>query len=108
MKKLKFEHSLVEMILDGRKTATWRIFDDKNLTVGDTLELIEFETGEVFVRAEIVGIKEKSLGEVTEDDFDGHETYKSKEEMLNTYRGYYGDRVDWNTTAKMIHFKLKY
>ena len=106
MKKLKFEHSLVEMVLDGRKTATWRIFDDKDLQVGDVLELVEFETGEVFARAEIENIKEKKMSEVENEDFDGHEKYPSKEEMLKTYQGYYGDRVNWDTVVKMIDFKL--
>lgn len=106
MKKLKFEHPLVEMIQNGRKTATWRIFDDKNLQVGDELELAEFETGEVFARAEIVSMKEKRMSEITEEDFDGHETYRDKDEMLKTYQGYYGDKVNWDTTIKMIAFKL--
>lgn len=106
MKKLKFEHSLVEMILDGRKTATWRIFDDKDLQVGDNLELVEFETGEVFAKAEITSVKEKKMNEVADEDFDGHEKYPNKEEMLKTYQGYYGDRVNWDTPIKMIGFKL--
>ncbi len=106
MKKLKFEHSLVQMILEGRKTATWRIFDDKDLQIGDGLQLVEFETGEVFAKAEIVGVKEKKMSEITEEDFDGHETYKNREEMLKTYQGYYGDRVNWDTAIKMISFKL--
>lgn len=106
MKKLKFEHPLVEMVQNGRKTATWRIFDDKDLQVGDGLELVEFETGEVFAKAEIANVKEKKMSEVTEEDFDGHETYKDREEMLKTYQGYYGDKVNWDTTIKMIDFKL--
>lgn len=106
MKRLKFEHSLVSMILDGKKTATWRIFDDKDLRVGDDLELVEFETGEMFARAEIVNVREKKMNEITEEDFAGHETYKNREEMLKTYQGYYGDRVNWDTTIKMITFKI--
>jgi hypothetical protein len=106
MKKLKFEHPLVEMILDGRKTATWRIFDDKDLQVGDDLELIEFETGKMFAKAEIANVKEKKMSEVSDEDFDEHERYPSREEMLKTYQGYYGDRVNWDTSVKMIGFKL--
>ena len=106
MKKLKFEHSLVEMIRDGRKSATWRIFDDKDLQVGDDLELVEFETGEVFAKAEIENIKEKKMSEVADEDFDRHEKYSSREEMLKTYQGYYGDKVNWDTSVKMIGFKL--
>ena len=96
----------MKMIIDGQKTATWRFFDDKNLTVGDKLELINKDTGEVFNHAEIISIREKPLGDVTEADFDGHEKFKNKEEMLETYRGYYGDKVGWDTVVKMIDFKL--
>ncbi len=94
------------MIQNGQKTATWRIFDDKDLQVGDDLELVEFETGEVFAKAEIVSVREKKMSEITDEDFDGHESYPSKEDMLKTYQGYYGDRVSWDTVIKMITFKL--
>lgn len=106
MKKLKFTSDLSRLILEGEKTATWRFFDDKDLSVGDKLELVNKESEKVFAQAEITSIKEKPLGEVKEADFDGHGTYKNKEEMLATYRGYYGDRVNWDTVVKMIHFKL--
>jgi hypothetical protein len=41
MKKLKFRHHLVKEIVTGSKTVTWRLFDDKDLQVGDELELID-------------------------------------------------------------------
>ncbi|PIR86172.1 hypothetical protein COU14_00470 [Candidatus Kaiserbacteria bacterium CG10_big_fil_rev_8_21_14_0_10_44_10] len=106
MKNLKFTPDLAKLILEGKKTATWRFFDDKDLKVGDDLELVNKDTGEVFAQAVITLVKEKPLGKVGEEDFCGHETYQDKEEMLTTYRGYYGDRVDWDTLVKMIHFKL--
>ncbi len=106
MKKLKFEHSLVEKVLNGSKTSTWRLFDDKDLRIGDKLELIEFGTDEMFANAEIVAVEEKSLGDITEPDFKGHETFPSRDEMLATYRGYYGDKVNWDTVVKMVDFKL--
>ena len=56
MKTLKFRHHLVKEILVGRKTTTWRLFDDKDLSVGDPLELLDWESGKKFAEAEIVGI----------------------------------------------------
>lgn len=106
MKQLKFTDALAKLILDGKKTATWRFFDDKNLSVGDRLQLVNKETGTPFAEAEITSIKEKPLGDVVEADFDGHETYANKEEMLTTYRSYYGEKVSWDTIVKMIGFKL--
>jgi hypothetical protein len=96
----------VDKILTGEKTTTWRMFDDKNLTVGDQLEFLETETLEKFAEAEITDIKEKKLEEVEEKDFSGHESYKNREEMLAIYKKYYGDSVNIETSIKIISFKL--
>lgn len=34
MKTIKFTPELSEQIIAGTKTSTWRLFDDKDLTVG--------------------------------------------------------------------------
>ena len=106
MKTLKFHHVLALEILEGRKTATWRLFDDKGLTLGDELELIDWESGEKFADALIVEVKEKKLGEIAEEDFEGHEKYESREKMLDVYQEYYGDKVTLETVVKMINFKI--
>lgn len=106
MKTLKFRHHLAEEILAGRKIVTWRLFDDKNLKTHDKLEFIDCKSGEKFADAEILNVREKKLGEIEEKDFEGHEKFASKEEMLKTYKGYYGDKVNWDTTVKIIEFKL--
>ncbi len=106
MKTLKFRTNLARLILNGQKTVTWRLFDDKNLTVGDHLELIEWETGKVFATAEIVDIKEKQLGAISEPDFLGHEKFRDMAEMLQHYRDFYGNRVTMETMIKVVEFKL--
>lgn len=106
IKTLKFRRYLAKEILEGRKTITWRLFDDKDLKVGDNFELIVWETGEKFAEAEIVKVHEKKFGEIKEQDLEGHEKFESRGEMLKTYRKYYGDKVDWNTIVKIIEFKL--
>ena len=106
MKTLKFRHNLVQKILNNSKTVTWRLFDDKNIQVGDQAELIDWESGEKFAEAEITGVREKKLGEIEEKDFEGHEKYQSNEEMLEHYKKYYGEKVDMDTAVKIIDFKL--
>ena len=64
MKTLKFKPDLAEEVLAGRKTVTWRLFDDKDLQIGDRLELINSETKTKFAEAEILKIKERKIGEV--------------------------------------------
>lgn len=106
MKTLKFASNLAQLILSGEKTVTWRLFDDKELKEGDTLEFINKETGEKFARAEILFIREKRLGDIEESDYEGHEKFNTGEEMFETYRGYYGDKVDRDAIVKIIRFKI--
>ena len=105
MKALKFRHNLVKKILDGSKTVTWRLFDDKNLQ-GDKLNFIDWQTGEKFAEAEIVGIKEKKFGDLEDADFEGHEKFGSRDELLRQYREYYGNKVGWDTLVKILTFKI--
>ncbi len=106
MKTLKFAKHLVPLVISGEKTSTWRLFDDKQLTVGDDLMFIDSSTGLQFSKAKITKIKVKKLGEITERDYDGHEKFESKQAMLDSYRSYYGDEVDEKTEVKLIDFVL--
>ena len=106
MKTFKFRNHLVKDIQEGRKTVTWRLFDDKNLSVGDRLELLNSESGEKFAEAEITQVREKKLTQIKEADFEGHEKYSSSEVMLQHYQEYYGHKVTMDTLIKMIDFKV--
>lgn len=97
---------LVPKVLSGEKTSTWRLFDDKDLTEGDDFLMVNKETGEEFAKGRITKVEEKKLGELEGADFDGHEKYKDQEDILNHYKGYYGDKVTIDTAVKMIDFKL--
>ena len=98
--------NLVPLVLSGEKTSTWRLFDDKDLAVGDELSLINRSTNDEFTKAIITKTEEKKLKDLTTDDFEGHERYESNDEMYKTYKSYYGDKVNENTIVKMIDFKL--
>jgi len=105
MKTLKFKHNFVEEVLRGKKTTTWRLFDDKDLTLVDELELIDRDSQQVFAKAVITEIKEKKIKDLTQDELTKHE-YSSMEDIINSHRGYYGDKVYLDTDVKMITFKL--
>lgn len=104
MKTLKFAPDLVEKILAGEKTATWRLFDDKDLQEGDELTFINKETGEIFGSAKITSLYIKTLGTLTDEDWVGHERFSSDEEMYATYKQYYGDNVGPNSEVKILSF----
>lgn len=105
-KVIKFRDHLAKLILAGEKDLTWRLFDDKNLQKGDSVELVNWNTGAVFGKAVLTDVWEKRMGQLEESDFDGHEKFSSEEEMYTTYRTYYGDRVGPDTVVKIIRFKL--
>lgn len=108
-KILKFSSNLVPLVLSGEKTSTWRLFDDKNLQVGDDVVFVNKATGEVFAEAVISSIREKRFGDIIADDeiADGHESFANDEHRLRSYRNYYGDRVNADSLVKMVKFKLK-
>ncbi len=105
MKVIKFRPTLAKLILEGKKTATWRLFDDKNLQVGDVVELMNWETKEIFGRAVITEANEKPIKDLDEHDWEGHEQFSSDEEMYAKYREYYpGREINSDTIVKILHF----
>lgn len=106
-KSLKFQEHLASLVLSGEKTITWRFFDDKDLRVGDEVNLINANTKEIFGSAKLTEIREKPFGEIKDEDFDGHEKFESEEKMYEAYKKYYGDKVNKDTTVKIIKFRLE-
>jgi len=110
MKTLKLEHHLAEQVKNGLKHSTWRLYDDKDLSVDDRVVIVDkvdpknrdswVATGE----AVLTRVVEKHLGEVGKDDYDGHNPYDSPEDMLRTFQGYYGDSVSYKTPVKIVYF----
>lgn len=105
-KILKFRPYLIQLILNGSKNITWRLFDDKNIQEGDLVNLVNWETGEEFGKAKITCVKETTFGNLTEEDKIGHETFKGDEEMYRTYSTYYKVKITKDTALKIIWFEL--
>ena len=105
MKTLKFRKKLAQLIIDGNKTTTWRLFDDKNLSVGDCISFRISETGEEFLQIEILSTNEVKFNELTQSDWEGHEKYDSEKKMYETFEKYYNRTVDGNTLVKIIKFR---
>ena len=105
LKRLKFRDGLVPDILSGAKNSTWRLRDDKKISVGDLVECVD-ESGRRFAIAEVTEMVEKSLGCLTTDDFEGHERYETAAAMYATFEGYYGTPVGPDTPVKLIRLRL--
>ena len=113
MKTLKFEHHRAQKIAAGEQNATWRLYDDKELSVNDEIRIVDKvnddipDTWQVIGHAKVNEVIEKRLGDVTPEDMKGHELFNSDEEMLVKYRSYYGERVTLDTPVKIISFDFK-
>ncbi|MFB6209678.1 MAG: ASCH domain-containing protein [Candidatus Nanohaloarchaea archaeon] len=105
MKNLKFQDPLPEMVLSGEKNTTWRIDDEREITVNDILSLRTVE-GEEFARAKVLWTKMTTFDSLSEEDRRGHESFESEEEMLQTYSDYYDMDVDGDTEVKVIRFEV--
>ena len=107
MRSLKFSPHLVPLVESGEKTTTWRLYDDKFLETGDEIEFINKETGEVFGTAKITWVSLRTLGTLTEEDWEGHEKFESPEDMYEHYKRYYaGKDVGPDTVVKIITFEF--
>jgi hypothetical protein len=106
MKTLKFRSKLSKLILSKKKDTTWRLFDDKNLSVGDIISFLVWETKKPFAEVQLLEIRETTFGKLQEKDWDGHEKFASEEEMYKTYSKYYNRKVTKNSPVKIIKFKL--
>jgi ribonuclease HI len=112
MKTLKFDHESAQDVLNGKKSATWRLYEDKDLSVNDRIRIIDkvgpddTKSWQVIGEARVNEVVEKKLGDVTDKDMAGHEVYKSKDEMLAVYRNRYGERVSLGDPVKIVYFKF--
>ena len=106
LKTVKFAHDLVEDILSGKKSTTIRLFDDKNLSVGDTVMLLDKESASRLGLADIVSAIKKPLSEIIDSDLCDHAKYNSQQEMLSDFRRYYGEEVTLETLVKIIGFRF--
>ena len=113
MKTLKFDHRQAQLILEGKKRSTWRMFDDKDLSVGDQIKIIDKANADdpgswnVIGQATVTEVVEKLLGKVTGQDMQSHEAFGGMGGILEHYRGYYGRRVSLDTPVKIVRFDFK-
>lgn len=113
MKTLKLDHKLAKDVLKGTKTSTWRIYDDKDISVDDDIELIdkvdglEPSTWRVIGRAHVNAVLSKRIEDLTDQDMKESHQYSSVDEVMNEFRRYYGEGVNEQTPVKIIHFSFE-
>jgi ribonuclease HI len=112
MKTLKLNHTLAKAVKAGKVTVTWRLNDDKNISVNDELELIDKvdpirpDSWQVIGKAKVNQVNQKRVSEVSDAELDASGT-ESREAMLSNYQQYYGNEVGPDSAVKIIHFDFE-
>jgi ribonuclease HI len=112
MKALKLDHQVALAVAANEVDSTWRLFDDKDLSVNDVVRLVDKvdparpESWRVFGTAAITQVIEKQLASITIDDMESQK-YGSPEQMLQVLQGYYGGSVTLQTPVKILHFTFQ-
>jgi len=109
MKKLKLDHQAATLVVQGKLRTTWRLYDDKDLSVNDTVALIDKvstkpETWQNIGTATITSIVEKRLGEALKmQTIDQDLVYNLD---LEQFRSYYGGNVTEDAVVKIVSFSF--
>jgi len=110
MKALKVNHELATHILSGEVSASVRLFDDKDLSVGDTVHIIDKRdpkdrnTWAPIGTALIHEVTQKAIGDFTPLELQAYKSGVTRESFLQDMRDYYGSTVGPDVVAKMIRF----
>ncbi|MGB4759296.1 MAG: reverse transcriptase-like protein [Candidatus Saccharimonadales bacterium] len=114
MKTLKLDHQSAVDIIEGKKTSTWRMFDDKDLRVNDVVAIIDKvdpsdqNSWHVIGEVKINKILEKRLRDINNADYTDGQQYDSLERLLAAFQSYYPDQVvTADTPVKILYFALK-
>lgn len=106
MKTLGFAPDLIPLVLDGSKTVTWRLFDDKNISVGNVLQCVHQYTRRPFAEIIVISVIVKKLKYINDTDRLGHENVGDFRDILNKYQKYYSVDLTGDEEVKIIRFKL--
>ncbi len=112
-KQIKFDHQQAHDIRAGQKTATLRFFDDKNIRVGDALEVIDKVEGDNpaswlrIGKMHITEVLEKLVKDIYEGDWAGTETYPTQTDFLETMSDLYKQPIGQDTSLKIVRFRFE-
>jgi ribonuclease HI len=112
MKSLKFTHIEAENIRKGIQGATLRIGDEKDISLDDTIAIIDKVqeddplTWQIIGTAKVDKVTVQKFGDLDIDGAD-FEQFGSTSELYEQMALFYGDPIDEKTHVKVIHFSFK-
>ncbi|MDA2922228.1 hypothetical protein MYX07_03095 [Patescibacteria group bacterium AH-259-L07] len=98
-KTLKFPSHFKESILARDKGATTRLFDEKNISVGDTIDFLDRDTGDRFATVKATKVYEKPFQEAMQDAHD-------IQGMYDQYESYHQRKIQPDTPMKFIYHEI--
>lgn len=104
MKTLKFTDELVHKVLNGERTKTWRLWDDKNLQIGDVVLFVKGEDRIPFAKAKLTNVVEKRFDQIDKSDLVGHQEDFNR--IYKTASRFYNRLVTDDTPTKIISFEI--
>lgn len=106
--KIGFAQSLVDPVLDGSKTLTYRLgskFAD-SLEKGQVIEAENSATGEIFAQIKVTKVGLFKISEIQLDQ-KGHEKYESLNQLIASMQKHYPQiNVTEDSLVSMIEFEL--
>jgi len=112
MKSLKFDHHLADAIINGEKTSTWRINDDKDLSVDDSfvvIDKVDPHDKQIWKGIGVATIQEVLHTRLKNLDYrqaEEYQQFESSEMMYAMYQKYYGEGVGPDTPVNVINFSF--
>ena len=109
MKILKLNHASAERIVRDNLRSTIRLFDDKDISVNDEVELLDKvdphnrATWIPIGIARIRSVLEKTVGALTEHEL-AEQGHTSNGQFISEFQDYYGRGIDERTAVKIIEF----
>lgn len=112
MKSLKFNHIEIENIKKGIQSSTLRINDEKDISVDDSVAVVDKvheddpKTWVIVGTAKVNRVTEQRIGDLdlAGGDF---ERFGSTAELYEQMALFYGDVINENTHVKVIEFKFQ-
>jgi ribonuclease HI len=112
MKTLKLNNATAQLVASGQKTSTWRLYDDKDISVDDEIQFIDRvdphdrNTWYPIGVGTVDSVLHKRLGSVSPEDLKS-EGFESQDAMLAAFTEHYGKQISLETPVKIIHFTFQ-
>jgi len=103
LKKLLFADPLPSILFTGEKNKTFRVTGGERYEVGDKISL-SYVDNEEFAQAIVVKKTRKRIEDLTKEDWEGHERFKSNSEMYSTYSNWARFSVTPKTELDIIEY----